>query len=83
MEQSVYTRISKQIGVTGNPIPLPSKEKAQLLSDQVQLADIDAFRDIFRYYRFGDNPKNDEERDVLNIICEAFNYGAKLFQSQK
>lgn len=80
MEPSVYTKVSKQIGWGGTPIKLPNKERAQKLLDRVELGHVDSFTEVFRYYRFAYSPVNDEEREVLEIISEAYNAGCKIFK---
>lgn len=81
MEQSDYTKISKELGTQGAPIDLPDLPEAERLYKKVtEDLHLPAFRHVFNYYRFGKSPQNFAETEVAELINEAFRIGAKHFR---
>ncbi|MGY0034420.1 hypothetical protein [Pedobacter sp. NJ-S-72] len=82
MGQSLYTEISKSLGTEGKPIDLPDLEEAQRLYKKVTVDHhIPAFRWVFSYYRFGKSPETFAEKEVTELINEAYTIGAKYFRT--
>ena len=82
MEQTVYTQVSKHIGITGQAIHLPPMEIAKELLTDTKAGNIGAFEAVFRYYRFSHTPVSDPEREVLDIITQAYNIGSEIFKNK-
>lgn len=81
MEQSIYTQISKSIGWQGEPIDLPTLEDAEKLFKAVtEQQSTEAFRKVFKFYRFAKSPENYAQEEVSSLIHEAFTSGSKFFK---
>lgn len=81
MNQSEYTKISKSIGLEGKPIDLPTLQKAENLHNKVMNdRSVEAFREVFRLYRFGRSPESFSEEEVSNQITSTFCEGGKFFK---
>ncbi len=75
---SIYSDISKSIGFhSGVSIRIPEMSASNDLLEKVKAGDVDAFREVFRIYRYASTPDftNEEGIRSLNIITEAFRVG--------
>lgn len=65
------TTISKRIGWDLSKCDLPSMAEVKKLVSKMEEGDEEAAVQIFKYYRFGKSPENDEQTEIMNIICRA------------
>lgn len=84
MKQSVYTKISKELGHRGYPIPPPTKEIAQgLLNEMNQLKPgLSFFEVVFKLHRHCRSGETEEEIEAMNLIQKAFIKGRSYFEKQ-
>ncbi len=82
MEQTVYTQVSKEIGLEGTAT-IPTLEEAHELLKKVENEDIDAFTEIFKIYRFVTSPTDSTLVKVMRVITEAFYIGSIIFRNRK
>lgn len=77
---SVFKQIAQSIGSLGDPVELPTLEKAEELFKSVTIGkSIPAFKEVFQLFRFGKEPENFEQLEVKNVIKEAFFQGSVHF----
>ncbi|WP_367867874.1 hypothetical protein [Pedobacter sp. WC2423] len=82
MGYSIYTEISKSIGLQGDPIDLPNKEEAERLHKAVtEDKCADAFKEVFKLYRFGKQAEIFAEQEISSLIYDAFYTGSKHFKT--
>ena len=72
---SIYSDISKKIGLNPINICIPEKSLALSLLHGVQDGYVECFEEIFKSYRFCPSPTNAEDEEVMKIICEAYKIG--------
>ena len=82
MKQSIYTQISKKIGLQGNA-EIPSIAEAQQLCELVKKGDAYAFEKVFKIHRFAPSGTTLEQSTAQNIIFEAFGFGSSIFRDME
>lgn len=76
----MFSVINKKVGAIRTPVDLPDLVTAVKLLSKVIDADLAAFEEVVKYYRFARSPKDDYEEEVLVVICEALREGKYLWQ---
>lgn len=79
---SIYTEISKKIGLVGQPLSYPTMEAAIGLKSAVEMGNVAAFEHLFKYHRFLPSPKNAGEQHIQMILEQAFQRGSQQFQEE-
>lgn len=76
MGQSLYTQVSKKIGLPGFdfsvPVKYPTIERAVELVTLAEGNDLYAFETVFRFVRFAESPENLEQANVMDVMYNGF-----------
>lgn len=74
---SIYSDISKEIGIMPRHVALPAKSLAKDWLEKVKQGDVEAFKNVFLVYRHAKTPMYEEGIEIINIICEAYKIGCQ------
>ena len=80
MELSLFSQISKEIGMVPATKEIPSKEEAQELVKKSLEGDRDSFKKLFILYRSAPLPRNQPEIVAINTIYMGFFKARQIFE---
>lgn len=83
MSLSLFSQISKEIGMIPTAKEIPTKEIAQELVKKSLEGDRDSFKKLFILYRSAPIPGNQVEITAINIIYMGFFKARPIFEGMK
>lgn len=81
MRESIYERISRELGISHSKVKIPTMQEAEKLKCQVELRSVEAFEKVYVIFRFCGYPDNYCERHAVETIFEAFRIGQNIFNT--
>lgn len=80
MEQSEYTKMSKEIGWGKRHVELPTKERTVELIRLAAAGERDTYRYLMAINRFADTPSTDDGLEIIGMVHDAVGKYRSLFE---